>query len=152
MKTKRIDSVERKTLYQVRHGMKKRCYDESHKSYKYYGGKGITICNEWLNDFEEFYKWCINNGYKKGLTIDRIDASKNYEPENCKFSTACDNYSKKTLDLKSYYMKSKGITYVKKTGKWKARINVNGVQINLGSYSSEEEAISNRIKYIASNF
>lgn len=67
--------------------MKERCYNKNTKCYKNYGGRGIKVCNEWLNDFTEFYNWSINNGYKEGLTIDRIDVNKNYEPSNCRFVT-----------------------------------------------------------------
>lgn len=71
-------------LYHIWEGMKIRCYNTKHRSYKYYGKKGITICNSWLN-FMNFYNWAISNGYKDNLTIDRSNNKGNYEPNNCKW-------------------------------------------------------------------
>lgn len=63
--------------------------------HKYWYGKGIKICDEWLEEPEKFYLWNIQNGYKEGLTIDRIDSNGNYEPSNCQWITRSENSKKK---------------------------------------------------------
>ena len=75
-------------LYKIWRCMKQRCYYSKNISYRYYGERGIKICDEWLNDFEPFYNWAITNGYKEGLSIDRINVDGNYEPSNCRWATA----------------------------------------------------------------
>lgn len=84
-------------LYRVHQNIKERCYNPHNISYKYYGARGISICDEWLgeNGFENFYKWAMTNGYKErevglkknALSIDRIDVDGNYEPSNCRWVT-----------------------------------------------------------------
>lgn len=119
--------------------MKRRCYDPNCKTYKDYGGRGITVCEEWLNlertviagtqarhvtkGFVAFKEWAMSNGYADNLTIDRIDVNGNYSPENCKWSTPKEqqNNTRKNL-LVTYKGKTKtlpqwceelGINYVR---------------------------------------
>lgn len=76
-----------KRLYSIWHNMKKRCYYAKSKSFKNYGARGITVCDEWKNDYRAFEKWAMENGYRYNLTIDRINVNGNYEPSNCRLAT-----------------------------------------------------------------
>lgn len=67
--------------------MKGRCFNPNDKSFHNYGGRGITVCDEWANDFASFRDWSYANGYQEGLSIDRIDNEKNYAPNNCRWTT-----------------------------------------------------------------
>lgn len=94
-------------LYRLFHCIKRRCYDKKHKGYKYYGGKGIKVCDEWLNDFEKFKIWALSKGYdynapKGQCTIDRINPNGNYEPSNCRFITLKENDSRVIRQAKKY--------------------------------------------------
>jgi hypothetical protein len=76
-----------KRLYRIWRDMKSRCYYQKNDNYKYYGGRGIIVCPEWLQSFKAFEAWAIANGYHDGMTIDRKNTDGNYEPSNCRFIT-----------------------------------------------------------------
>lgn len=78
------------SLYIVYHNMIRRCYKESPDS-KYYKDKGIKVCDEWKNNYVAFKEWALNNGYQKGLAIDRINPNDDYKPSNCRFITVSEN-------------------------------------------------------------
>jgi hypothetical protein len=83
-------------IYRIWAGMKDRCYNKNRSKYKRYGARGIVVCEEWKNNFMNFYNWAISNGYQDNLSIDRKDNDGNYEPDNCRWITnkeQCNNTS-----------------------------------------------------------
>lgn len=84
-------------VYSCWANMKSRCKDKSYPSFHRYGGRGIKVCKEWLEDFMSFYNWALNNGYGDNLEIDRINNDGNYEPDNCRWVTKKENASNRGL-------------------------------------------------------
>jgi hypothetical protein len=83
-------------LYKVWGNMRRRCNDENTHNYKWYGGKGIRVHDDW-NDYLKFREWALENGYSQGLQLDRIDPDKNYEPTNCRWITTRANLRNRDL-------------------------------------------------------
>lgn len=77
-------------LFQVWRSMKVRCTDENARSYPRYGGRGISVCEEWM-DSSRFFQWALDNGYDQGLQLDRIDNNGDYTPSNCRWVTPSEN-------------------------------------------------------------
>jgi superfamily II helicase len=82
-----VSQTARYNLQHVWKNMTGRCYNPKHASYHNYGARGITVCNEWRNNKEGFIQWGTENGWQKGLQIDRIDNEGHYNPDNCQFIT-----------------------------------------------------------------
>lgn len=98
--------------------MKTRCYNQNSKWYKYYGAKGVTICDEWLSDSMKFIIWSLDNGYRDDLTIDRINVDGQYSPDNCRWIPRSEQSNNRTFKrLLTYNGETKSISdWSKSTG------------------------------------
>ena len=95
-------------LYAIWVTMRQRCYNTNNKDFYNYGAKGIKVCDEWLKEFSEFYRWSMENGYAESLSIDRIDPYGNYEPSNCRWATIQEQANNKKNTI---YVEVDGSTY-----------------------------------------
>jgi hypothetical protein len=86
MKNRNGETVKHSRIYHAWYQMIKRCYNPKNDNYNRYGGKGITVCKEWIDSFQSFLNWALSNGYSDKLTIDRVESDKPYEPSNCRWS------------------------------------------------------------------
>lgn len=133
------------SLYQCWQDMKQRCDNKSNAFYYRYGGRGITYCNEW-SEFEPFYEWAMKSGYRKDLTIDRIDNDGDYTPENCKWSTQHEQSINKT-----HMPPKSGIVGVRRHGRgYAAEITWRRQYHYVGTFDTIEEALAARNAYKAS--
>ena len=127
-------------LYNIWVHIKSRILNSKNKDYINYGGRGITICDEWL-DIHNFYNWAMSNGYEenKGLSIDRIDNDRNYEPSNCRWVTPTIQSRNKRMP-KNNTSGYKGVYFRKDKDKYAAQICVNKNYIHLGYFKTAIEA------------
>lgn len=137
----------RTRLYRIWSLMLDRCTNDNSDSYKWYGGRGIMVCEYWRT-YECFAEWAKSNGYNEHLEIDRVDVDGNYDPGNCRWVSS----STQAYNKRQYENNTSGRTGVILTrGKWCARISVSGKRIYLGEFVTIEEAIVARkiaeIKY-----
>lgn len=136
-------------LYHIWNQMKQRCNNKNYTNYEYYGARGITICEEWL-DINNF----INDmypSYKEGLSIDRIDNNKGYSKDNCRWS----DKSTQVRNTRKIYSHNtsgyRGVHFNKKDKKWISQIVLNNKQIRLGNFNTAIEAAKAYDSYVINN-
>jgi len=127
-------------LYRIWQDMKYRISNKNNESYNSYGGKGIRVCDEWVNNPEIFIRWALKNGYKKGLLIDRKDNDGNYEPNNCRFVTPLKSILNRRLLRKNNTSGYCGVSYNGEIKKWSSYITTNRTKKHLGSFNSARMA------------
>ena len=137
-------------FYKTWNGMLQRCTNPNHKAYKDYGGRGITVCEDWL-DVATFLKYAeatYPNVF--GYTLDRIDNDKGYSPDNCRWSdktTQAINQRIKKNNTSGYV----GVSYYDRDGKWEAYISINNARKRIGYFKDKIEAVLARDNYIVEN-
>lgn len=132
-------------VYKVLINIKSRCANENNPTYKYYGLRGIGICEEWADKehgYENFVKWALENGYEDGLTIDRIDVNKGYEPSNCRWvDRSVQGFNRRITPSK---LGVRGVRFDNRYNSYSASIMKNQKYIYLGSFKTIEDAIKAR--------
>ena len=136
-------------LYNKWYDIKRRCYDKRREDYSYYGGRGITMCDEWRNDVKAFYDYVIKLSHydELGMTLDRINNDGNYEPGNLRWTTRrvqTINRGKQKSNTSGFV----GVGYHKLTKRWIVYITVNYKQTYIGLYDNVKKALKARNDYI----
>lgn len=127
--------------------MKRRCVLSANniKKYPYHAGKGIKVCDEWVDNFAVFRDWSMENGYEETLSLDRINNDGNYCPENCRWVNSQIQSLNKTM-YSNNKTGHKGVYYLKNDNKYAVEIYLNNRTLSLGRYSDLEDAIKVRRK------
>lgn len=138
--------IKNKRLSSIFLNMKRRCYNKEEKSFRFYGAKGIKICDEWIKNPKLFEDWSLKNGYKPSLTIDRIYSDKDYCPENCRWITKEDNarYKSTTIVISAAGMLKSG-------KEWADFLGVGTNTINNYRRKYGEKATTEFIEYVVKN-
>lgn len=118
-----------------------RCQCSSHKQFKDYGGKGIIVCSEWKQSFENFYSWALQNGYTDEKILDREKNELGYFPKNCRWVTRTESsQNKRKYRTRFQTSQYKGVFWRKDINKWQAAITHNKKKIHLGYFEEEKSA------------
>lgn len=137
-------------IYNTWNGMKQRTMNKNNHAFNKYGGRGIRMCDTWISDFLDFYHWSVNNGWEKGLSIDRIDNDGNYEPGNCRWTTDRIQARNKRVVQKNNKTGYRGVS-LKSNGMYRARIVVDKQHINIGTFFDSVDAAKAYDKYVIDN-
>lgn len=142
----RLTEKQRHILQQKLCDMKRRCYNPEEKFYKDYGGRGIKVCDEWMDKKEghsNFQKWAVKNGWEEGRSVDRIDVNGNYEPSNCRWATPEEQANNRR---NNNYVTINGVT--KTTSEWARQIGIsqNAFTGRINSGWAEEELLKPKFK------
>ena len=131
-------------LFNVWVSMRQRCSNANNPEYKNYGARGIRVCGEW-DEFEHFKEWALEHGYKEGLSIDRIDNDGCYTPANCRWATL----SMQNSNRRSFNNKTGAIgVHQRSNGRYRAQVRRDNKVYSLGTFSTIEEAVQARTKFI----
>lgn len=128
-----------------------RCENENNKSYKDYGLRGISVCDEWRDSYISFFEWALKTGYEHGLEIDRIDNNNGYSPENCRFTTKTNNIKNQRTIIASNTSGYRGVSKIHKTEKYVAYAKSNGEWFYLGRHKTAKEAAMVRDEFVIKN-
>jgi hypothetical protein len=139
-------------IFTIWKGMKARCYNPKAFKYEIYGGKGVSMCEEWRDGVVAFYTWAMANGYRDDLTIDRVDSDGNYEPSNCRWATrSIQNRNRRKKNGSASSFLGISLQHHAKITRYVAFIRVNGKSKYLGWSHIEEDAARIRDKFIRDN-
>lgn len=147
MTNRRFSSEAERLLYEVWGAMKARCLNKKDRSYQNYGGRGVSVCDDWVKSFDSFYIWA-SPLYQEGLSIDRIDNDGEYSPDNCRFTTRTVNAINRRT-FKNSKTGLKGVVRIERKRKpafLRALITVKGKRIYLGQFDNIFEAAAARIR------
>ena len=137
-------------LFIVWQNMKARCYNKNHPRFKDWGARGISVCEEWKNDFMSFYNWALNNGYSSLLSIDRKENDGNYTPLNCRWVNKSIQSQNTRILMSTNTTGFRGV-HLNKYGKYRATIHIDGKNKHLGYFSSDVEAAIAYNNYVIVN-
>jgi hypothetical protein len=131
-----------KKEYTAWQSMKDRCFNTNNQAYKNYGGRGLTVCDRWLESFENFLE-DVGEAPSPKHSIDRINNDKNYEPGNVRWALRSTQLFNRRIEIRNT-SGCTGVSFDKREQKWIAYINVNKKRINLGAFINKEDAIKSR--------
>lgn len=143
---KTVHSLSNHQLYHVWGSIVQRCTNKKSRSYENYGGRGVNVYEDWRYNPEQFITWCFENGWKKGLHIDRKNNDKGYYPSNCQFITQRENNNNQRLLRKDNTTGFVGVYLL--GGRFLANVSLNKKRIHLGFFESPEMAAVARDKYL----